>query len=167
MTGATIDFDTYVPALVNALERSLSTSSSALYRERFGLGVVEWRILAVLAKEDGLSAQRVSEIVGLDKAPVSRALAELADKRLATIAKAEKGRRHRLGITPAGRALYRTSLAVARERENVLLQDFSVAERLVLRKFLHRLIARTPDLASLPSAAKRPPQSAGSRRRAR
>jgi DNA-binding MarR family transcriptional regulator len=150
-----IDFDTYIPALISQLANRLVTSASALYRESFGLGVMEWRILAILIRQPGLSAREVGAIVGLDKGPISRALRELEKKDLVQIVFAAKGNRHALTLTAAGKKAYRASLPVARERESRLLQDFSSAEREQLTKFLKRLIERTGDVAAVPSRRRR------------
>lgn len=145
--GNEIDLEIYIPALINILSTRLSSSASASYRALFGLSVLEWRILVLLAKKSGLSAQQVGSVVGQHKAPVSRAVRVLEGKSLVRVDFAEKGHRHELSITPEGMALYRASIPVALERERRLLEDFSEDEREQLRDFLKRLIARTPDVA--------------------
>jgi DNA-binding MarR family transcriptional regulator len=150
-----IDFDHYIPALISLLASRLVTSASALYRERFGLGVMEWRILAILVKQPGLSAREVGAIVGQDKGPISRALRELEKKGLVQIAFAAKGNRHELAVTAAGKKAYSASLPVALERESRLLQDFSTSERQLLTDFLKRLIDRTGDVAAVPAGLRR------------
>jgi len=155
MAADDIDFDTYIPALISLLASRLVASASAMYRERFGLGLMEWRILAILVRQPGLSARDVGAIVGQDKAPISRALRELEKKHLVDIAFASKGNRHELSVTAAGKKAYRASLPVALERENRLLQDFSSSERKQLTSYLKRLIDRTADVASTGPMAKR------------
>ena len=155
MATEDIDFDTYIPALISLLANRLVTSASALYRERFGLGVMEWRILAILVRQPGLSAREVGAIVGQDKGPISRALRELEKKNLVQIAFAAKGNRHELTVTPAGKKAYSASLPVALERESRLLQDFSASERQQLTDFLKRLIDRTGDVAAVPVLLRR------------
>jgi DNA-binding MarR family transcriptional regulator len=146
-----IDLETYVPALINILSTKLSSSASATYRDRFDLGVVEWRILVLLARKSGLSATQVRAIVGQDKAPISRALRELEQKKLIRIQQAPKGHRLELTITTAGRSIYRASIPVAMRREEVLLQNFTDEERVVLTDFLKRMISRSDDVATLAS----------------
>jgi DNA-binding MarR family transcriptional regulator len=154
--GEDIDFDTYIPALISLLASRLVTSASTLYRERFGLGLMEWRILAILVRQPGLSARDVGAIVGQDKAPISRALRELEKKDLVQISFAPKGNRHELAVTATGKKLYRASLPVARERESRLLQDFSASDRKQLTDFLKRLIDRTGDVAAAVPVKARP-----------
>lgn len=146
-----IDLETYVPALINILSSRLSSSASATYRALFALSVLEWRILVLLAKESGLSAQQVGSVVGQHKGPVSRAVRVLESKSLVRVDFAEKGHRHELSITPQGMDLYTTSIPIAMERQRRLLLGFSEAECEQLRNFLKRLIAHIPDVARVHS----------------
>lgn len=149
MTRSTseIDLEEYVPALVNILSSRLSSSASTTYRTLFELGVLEWRILVLLSRESGVSAQQVGAVVGQDKGPVSRGIRAMEKKGLLRVDQAERGNRHQLSITPRGEALFRASFPVAMEREERLLSGFSESERTMLREFLRRLLANIPEVA--------------------
>jgi DNA-binding MarR family transcriptional regulator len=164
-----LDLRRYVPALLTFLANKLSRSGSALYRRHFGVGIIEWRILAMLAVEPSIPASRVCQVIGLDKGPVSRSLALMERRGLVEIrADAADTRRRLAALTPAGRALHDRILRVARERERRLLSCLSPAEQGVLVELLNRMhdnlgVVNQP-LAIPPEAA--PAAGARGRRRA-
>ena len=43
--------DSYTPAYLTFLANKLYGGASAIYRRRFGVGIVEWRIMSLLAIE--------------------------------------------------------------------------------------------------------------------
>ena len=69
-----LDLDNYVPAYLTYLAGKISNSASATYRPKFGVGITDWRIMALLATEPWISAGRVCDVIGLDKAAVSRSV---------------------------------------------------------------------------------------------
>lgn len=141
-TDPVLDLDSYVPGQITHLANKLARDASALYRRHVGVGLVEWRVLALLAREPGATAQRVCQVIGLDKGAVSRAVATLEAHRLvAPRADAGDGRRRRLTLTPTGRVIHGRALAIALERERRLLACLTDRERSVLRGLLRRLDA--------------------------
>ena len=72
-----LDLDNYVPAYLTYLAGKISNSASATYRPRFGIGITDWRIVALLATEPWVSAGRICDVIGLDKAAVSRSVREM------------------------------------------------------------------------------------------
>ena len=69
-----LNLDNYVPAYLTYLAGKISSSASATYRPKFGVGITDWRIMALLATEPWISAGRVCDVIGLDKAAVSRSV---------------------------------------------------------------------------------------------
>ena len=74
-----LDLARYVPALITFLANKLSASASGQYRKMFGVGIVEWRVIALLAVEPETTANSVSNVIGLDKALVSRTVKKLKE----------------------------------------------------------------------------------------
>ncbi len=138
--GPVLDLERYAPALLTFLANKLSRGASALYRREFGVGIIDWRIMALLAIEPRIPASRICKVIGLDKGPVSRSLAFLSERGLAVI-KADGGdaRRRIIALTRAGRALHDRILQVALERERRLLSCLDPAEVDVLLGLLNRL----------------------------
>lgn len=138
--GPVLDLGGYVPGLVTFLANKLSRSASALYRRHFGVGIVEWRVVSMLALEPWIPASRVCQVVGLDKGPVSRSLALLEKRGLVEVRTDEKDSRRRLAaLTAAGEALHDRIIAVALERERRLLSCLAPEQRAALVETLNLL----------------------------
>lgn len=140
-----LDLDNYAPALLTFLANKLTVGADALYRRRFGVSITEWRIMALLAIEAPIPAARICQVIGLDKAPVSRCLASLAAAGLVRVRPdGEDARRRPVALTAAGRRLHDRIIPVALEREARLLGCLNVAERQALLALLNRLHANLP-----------------------
>ena len=135
-----LDLARYVPALLNFLSNKLSSGASQCYRKHFGIGVVEWRMLSMLAVESGITANRICQVIGLDKSAVSRSLQALeVAGRVRTEVDPADGRRYTVSLTESGVQLYNRVLMVALERERRLLSGLSSAEVDTLINLLGRL----------------------------
>lgn len=130
----------YIPALLTFLANKLATGASQCYRKHFDIGVVEWRLLAMLVVEDGITANRICQVVGLDKSAVSRSL-QLLEKggHVRTQVDSADARRYTVSLTAEGRALHDRVIKVALERERRLLSDFSTEEIELLVNLLGRM----------------------------
>lgn len=138
--GPVLDLGAYVPGLLTFLANKLSRGASALYRRHFGVGIVEWRVISMLAIEPWIPASRVCQVIGLDKGPVSRSLALLEKRGLVrTRADGTDARRRLAALTEAGDALHGRIIAVALERERRLLSCLSPAQRAELAALLNLL----------------------------
>ncbi len=138
-----LDLDRYVPAMLTFLANKLATGASLSYRKHFGIGVVEWRLIALLAVEDKITANRICQVIGLDKSAVSRSLQLLeAAGRISGEVDSKDARRYAVSLTAEGKALHDRVIKVALERERRLLSDFSAAEVDTLVKLLARMQAK-------------------------
>lgn len=143
--------------LIGAIANRVVNSASALYRRRFGIGFSEWRIMVMLGIEPGITAKRISEVVGLDKAAISRGLASLEGGGLIEPTPETAGRRSRVfRLSDAGRALHVRVSAIAQDYERLLLADITSEERPLLLDMLRRLLARTAELEAYEPSAARP-----------
>jgi len=135
-----LDLERYVPALVTFLSNKLSSGASNCYRKHFDIGVIEWRILAMLKIEPNISANRISHVIGLDKAAISRGLKHLLESELVSFIKDSKDARSSLiSLTAKGEKLHDRVLLVALEREKLLLSGLSNQELDILVKALLKL----------------------------
>ncbi|WP_054142845.1 MarR family winged helix-turn-helix transcriptional regulator [Bosea sp. AAP35] len=142
-----LDLRGYVPYFLTAISNTWSRSSSRLYLERFGVGVTEWRVISQLAIEPRIAAQRICEVIGLDKGAVSRSVAALvAAGHVTEFADGRDARRQLLQLTASGHALHDRLITLAIAREQIMLEGFTAQERTQLLGFLHRLQARLPAL---------------------
>ena len=116
-----------ISAIVTSLNNKLSSGASQEYRRSFDLGVIEWRIIFQLASERWSTGAQLSQAIGLDKAAVSRSLAQLKARQLVRFRPAS-GRRIEVALTQKGWATYNNVLPVALQRETRLLTGFTAAE---------------------------------------
>ncbi|MNC42074.1 transcriptional regulator SlyA [compost metagenome] len=138
-----LNLERYIPALLTFLTNKMSTGASQCYRKHFGIGIVEWRLLALLAVEQQISANRMVQVIGLDKSAVSRALQLLEREQLITIDTDSKdARRYTVSLTVSGRELHDRVLVVALERERLLLAGLSGEEVEIFISCLNKMSAQ-------------------------
>lgn len=135
-----LQLDSYIPAYLTFLAGKISASASAIYRPRFGVGITDWRIMALVAAEPWISAGRISAATGLDKAAVSRSVHDLAKAGLVDVVPdGDDQRRQAIALTRKGLTLHDRIVKLAIAREEKLLEGFSRDERRTLLDFLMRL----------------------------
>jgi DNA-binding MarR family transcriptional regulator len=128
--------------LVVALANRISASASRAYMRSFGVGVMEWRAIALLAASPGMSANQIAHASGIDKSSVSRAVQSLIRRRLVRASEDKSdNRRSLLFLTPEGLALHDRIIRSSLAREALLLTGFDEAERERLFGLLKRLTA--------------------------
>jgi DNA-binding MarR family transcriptional regulator len=67
----------FLPYQLAVAAAFVSREFSTRYRREFGLSIPEWRVLAHIAVEDGVSVREIQARVDMDKTKVSRAAAKL------------------------------------------------------------------------------------------
>src|SRR3954447_16903214 len=85
-----LELENYVPYFINMISNKLSRGSSRLYIRRFGIGVIEWRILGFLRMQDGGTANEICQTLAIDKAAASRAIQELEAKELVLVSPVDR-----------------------------------------------------------------------------
>lgn len=139
-TRDTLDLDAFVPFQLSVTANAVSDVIARAYRNRFGLRVPEWRLVAILAQSPGLTPQQVCARAALDKITVSRAAkALLARGLIRAQANADDRRSHRLELTATGAALYREVAPAALALEAEMLGSLGAAERRTLSGLLARV----------------------------
>lgn len=141
MSQEVLDLDRYIPFLLTATANKLSKGSSRVYREKFDLGVTDWRVLAMLAVEPDITAARICAVIGLDKAATSRTLITLKERGLVSSSPGDhKDKRAvSLRLTEQGNDIHDAVMRVALVREQTLLEAFDEQETELLISFLRRL----------------------------
>lgn len=137
-----VDLDNYIPAYLTFLANKWARSASHLYLKRFGIGIEAWRILVLLAIEGPITANRVCQVIGMDKASVSRNFKRLAELGYLQVEDDPDDARQRLAqLTQSGFALHDAMMPLVLEREQRLLSCLDGDEREVLCGLLRRLHA--------------------------
>ncbi len=139
--------EAFVPYRLSVLSNTVSAAIAGAYAARFKLSIPEWRVMAVLGLEPGLSAAQVAERTAMDKVAVSRAVSGLLRSRrvLRTLSDADR-RRSVLKLSRAGEEVYWQVIPIARRYEQRLLEDFSTAECAQLDLLMARLLEKAHSL---------------------
>lgn len=118
--------DQFLPYQLSVTSNAVSQVIARTYESLFGLRVPEWRLIAVLAEEEGLTQQALVARTEMDKMTVSRAAQALVGRGLVTrVPHGSDRRSHALALSDAGRALYAEIAPKALEMEARLLADLS------------------------------------------
>ena len=122
MTDFTLD--DFLPYQLAELSRRVSAGFSRHYRERYGISVAEWRVVAHLSQENAVSVREIHRRVGMDKPKVSRAATRLEaagyvkkvinahDRRLVELSLTEKGHEMIATLAPIAASYQAELLAV-------------------------------------------------------
>jgi len=139
------DLERYLPAFLNWIASKLMRGASQHYLNVFDVGIEIWRCLMLLAIENSISAQRVSSIIGMDKASVSRCFKRMQARGLITMALDDADGRLRIAkLTAKGRKLHDQMIGIALERERALVEVLTPAELDTLIGLLQRLHRNLP-----------------------
>lgn len=137
---AELDLETFLPYRLSVLSNRLSSAIARMYSERFGLGVTEWRVMAVLGRYPDLSANEVAQRTAMDKVAVSRAMARLVEaKHVQRELHGDDRRRSVLRLSAAGYAIYDEIAPLALAFEQRLFDGMDASERALLFRLLDRL----------------------------
>jgi len=131
----------FLPYQLAVLADQVSRSFSDVYREKFGLSISEWRVVAHLMQDENISIREIYKRVGMDKSKASRASARLeragyvrkrpnaSDGRLIDLSLTKKGRQMADEIGPLGLAFETQVLAALSETDK---EHFLTAIRTLL-----------------------------------
>ncbi len=137
---ATLDLERFLPYRLSVLTNRISSGLAEIYSERFGISVTEWRVIAVLGRYAGLSANGVAERTAMDKVAVSRAVARLLERELLTREMHDADRRRSvLELSEAGYAVYDVIVPLALDYQRDVLAALDDEERQLLDRIMAKL----------------------------
>ncbi len=137
---AELDLEHFLPYRLSVLSNRVSGTIARIYTERFQLSITEWRVMAVLGRYPGLSANEVAQRTAMDKVAVSRAVARLLEAgRLDRETHGDDRRRSVLQLSEGGYRIYDEVAPLALAFERRLLDGIDDAERALLFRLLDRL----------------------------
>lgn len=139
---AVLELERFLPYRLSVLSNRISQTIASAYAARFGIGVTQWRVIAVLGRYPGLSANAVAERTAMDKVAVSRAVARLLERDLLQReAHGDDRRRSVLELSAAGYDVYDEVVPLALGFERQLLSPLDADERAMLDALLSKLDA--------------------------
>lgn len=140
---ADFDLDSFLPYQLAVVAARISRDFATIYRDRFGLSIPEWRVIAHLGKSGSVSVREIHRRVDMDKSKVSRAAARLEENGLVTKAVNPSDRRLvSLELTEAGRQLVAEISPLARQFEAGVLARLG-DDGPAFQEVLSRLMAET------------------------
>ena len=103
--------------------------------------------MAMLAIEPLITAYRICQVIGLDKAATSRALKSMKRRGLVDVFQEDPDNHRKLvDLTVKGRLMHDQIIRVAHDRERVLVSALSKEEVEQLADYLRRLLRHVPDI---------------------
>jgi DNA-binding MarR family transcriptional regulator len=129
--NSAFDLFKFVPFRLNRLAAEVSAELSSEYRERYGLDIPEWRVLATLGfRDDACSAQYIVHCTRTHKSTISRAVTALMTRQLIERVENEDDRReYNLRLTRRGKTLYDELIPRLLRKEQEILSCLSPRER--------------------------------------
>ncbi|WNL45605.1 MarR family winged helix-turn-helix transcriptional regulator [Dyella sp. BiH032] len=138
---APLELESFLPYRLSILSNTVSQAIANDYQARFDLSVTEWRVMAVLARFEGLSAREVAERTAMDKVAVSRALARLVEAGRVNRGTHEGDKRRSvLSLSETGWQVHDVVAPMARAREREVLDKLDAEERVWLVRILDKLM---------------------------
>ena len=136
----TLELERFLPYRLSVLSNRLSNAIARCYDSRFQLSVTEWRVIAVLGRFPGLSANEVAERTAMDKVAVSRAVSRLLESgRLQRDLHEADRRRSVLELSEAGYTIFDAVVPLALAYERALMEALEPQERDTLLALLDKL----------------------------
>jgi len=142
----------FLPYRLSIASNAVSSLIAERYRNRFGLKIPEWRVMAVLGDAEGssgangssgggaLTQRDLTEATLMDKVAVNRACKVLEARGLiARAANEADGRSHLLELTREGRGVHAEIKPLALATEAELFEDFTPEEQAEVKSLLKRL----------------------------
>ncbi|WP_372827339.1 MarR family winged helix-turn-helix transcriptional regulator [Polaromonas sp.] len=145
--GPAVQLDRYTPAYFTFIANKLARGASSHYLESYGVGIETWRVMVMLAIEKSVTAQRVCQLIGMDKGSVSRTFKSMHTKGFIEFSSdTQDGRLRYATFTATGRQLHDRIMRLALERETAFLSVLSAQEIDTLIDLLRRLHENLPNV---------------------
>ena len=140
MADVSLRLDAFIPYLLSVTSNVVSDAIASSYQALFGLTIPEWRVIAVIGEDEGITQQQVGRRTRMDKVTVSRATIALVDRGLVERKPHASDRRSQsLHLTRAGHDLYDQVAPKALELEQRIFASFDPKEVAAFSAMLARI----------------------------
>jgi len=137
---SSLSLDDFLPYRLSVLSNAVSRQVADIYEREFALSIWQWRVIAVLGEQAGMTSTEVAQRTLMDKPTVSRAVASLLERRLVErITDEDDRRRMPLALTDAGLSIYHAIIPRALACEQNLLDSLTAEEIELLQRVLGKL----------------------------
>jgi DNA-binding MarR family transcriptional regulator len=140
-SNSRLDLFQFVPFRLNRLAAEVSAALSGEYRERYGLDIPEWRVLATLGvRDEACSAQYIAHCTRTHKSTISRAVTALLTRQLVERVENKDDRREFvLRMTRKGRILYENLIPRLLRKEREIMSCLTDAEQRDFARLLGKI----------------------------
>ena len=146
--SAPLKLDDFLPHRLNVLSSLVSQALTRVYG-RHGIGIPEWRVLVTLGENGVMTGKAVGARTHMHKTKVSRAVAQLEQRRfLSRRANRADLRESLLSLTPAGRAVYEELAPSALAFMDRLAEVVAPADRPAFDRAMKELTRRSAELVA-------------------
>ncbi len=136
------DLESFIPYRLFQAAEHASLEFREVYRRKYGLTRVEWRVLFNVGKHEPVSAAAISRQAFLHKTKISRAVAKLEARGwLRRIDDASDRRRHELALTPKGSKTFGELTALAAAYNDRIIEAIGRKEAALLVRQLQNIEA--------------------------
>jgi DNA-binding MarR family transcriptional regulator len=144
----------FLPHRLNVLSSLVSQALTRVYGS-YGIGIPEWRVLVTLGENGVLTGKVVGAQTHMHKTKVSRAVAQLEERKFLT-RRANRAdlRESFLSLTPAGRAVYEELAPSALAFMDRLAEVVAIADRPAFDRAVKQLTKRSAELVAEAEDAK-------------
>jgi DNA-binding MarR family transcriptional regulator len=143
-----LKLEDFLPHRLNVLSSLVSQALTRVYG-RYGIGIPEWRVLVTLGESGTLTGKAVGAATHMHKTKVSRAVAQLEQRRFLTRrANRSDLRESFLSLTPAGRAVYEELAPKALDFTVRLAEVVAPADRAAFDRAMTQLTKRSAELVA-------------------
>jgi len=140
MAEVSLRLDAFIPYRLSVTSNLVSETIASAYQALFGLSIPEWRLIAVIAEDEGATQQQVGRRTRMDKVTVSRATIGLVERGLVERHPHASDRRSQsLHLSHAGRDLYSQVAPKALELERRIFASFDPKEVAAFGEMLDRV----------------------------
>ena len=147
MSNPDFNLEDFLPYRLSIAANRVSKQIAKTYAP-YKLSRTQWRVMAVLAGAQTMTAQMVSDKTGMDKTTVSRAVKKLLDRELISrCANTEDARATSLSLCQKGGAMFDKIIPDARRQEQSVKDVFSTKELQMLTSLLDKIAPPTIDEA--------------------
>ena len=127
---------------LHALHTALNRQAIEILGRVSGLGLPEWRVIALLGTGATLTARRIGQISVIDKGLLSRTLTALEQRGLVAASRDARDRRLvKVTLTAKGQAVYDRTIPQMQERHRALMKALNKSEQAALFPIIDKLLA--------------------------
>jgi DNA-binding MarR family transcriptional regulator len=140
MTKPDFNLEDFLPYRLSIAANTVSKRIAETYAP-YKLSRTQWRLMAVLASCNKMTAGSVADKTGMDKTTVSRAVGRMLERGLIKRSASEQdGRSAPLSLSAEGGKMFAKIAPEALRQEQVLKEMFSEADLTMLTSFLDKFV---------------------------